>query len=126
VMIGTEYRWMTLDFLPYWEVAVRGGYQNQQTQVPDRTFNPGVPSANTHIPSIGIGLLCRERGSMLGLARCGDAGVGRMKPRALGLDFSYQIALYEDRTITGNQNPTVNGTYKTVIHAGGITLHFMY
>ena len=126
VMVGTEYRWVTLDSLPYWEVAVRGGYQNQQTQVPGRTFNPGVPSANTHIPSIGIGFLCRERGSLLGLARCGDAGVGRMKPRALGLDLSYQIAFYEDRTITGNQNPTVNGTYKTVIHAGGMTLSFSY
>jgi long-chain fatty acid transport protein len=126
VMIGTEYRWLNLDSMPSWDVALRAGYQNQQTQVPDRTFNPGVPSANTHIPSVGIGLLCRKDGSLLGVARCGDVGVGRMKPQALGLDLSYQIAFYEDRTITGNQNPTVNGTYKTAIHAGGISVHFSY
>jgi len=126
VMVGTEYRWLALESMPHWEVALRGGYQNQQTQVPDRTFNPGVPSSNVHIPSVGIGLLCRQQGSLFGLARCGDAGVGKLKPQALGLDVSYQVAFYEDRTITGNQNPTVNGTYKTLIHGGGVTLHFSY
>lgn len=65
-MVGTEYRWLRLASLPDWDVALRAGYMNQQTQVPDRTFNPGVPSANTHIPSVGIGFACHEHGYFLG------------------------------------------------------------
>jgi long-chain fatty acid transport protein len=125
VMIGTEYRWLRLARLPDWEVALRAGYANQQTQVPDFTFNPGVPSANTHIPSVGLGFLCKENGSFLGL-KCGQLGFGTLKPKAFGIDISYQAAIYEVRTITGNRNPTVNGTYDTLIQAGGVSLRFIY
>ncbi len=125
VMIGTEYRWLRLARLPDWEVALRAGYANQQAQVPDFTFNPGVPSANTHIPSVGLGFLCKENGSFLGL-KCGQLGFGTLKPKAFGIDISYQAAIYEVRTITGNRNPTVNGTYDTLIQAGGVSLRFIY
>lgn len=126
VMIGTEYRWLQVTSLPDWEVALRAGYMNQQTQVPDRTFNPGVPSANTHIPSIGLGLACHASGSFLGLFKCGDMGIGPLKPKLFAIDLSYQVALYEVRTITGNQNPTVNGRYDTQIHVGSVSLRFNY
>jgi long-chain fatty acid transport protein len=126
LMVGTEYRWMQLTRLPNWDLALRGGYMNQQTQIPDRTFNPGVPSANTHIPSVGFGLACHAEGSFMGLVKCGDLGIGPLKPKLFAIDLSYQVAFYEVRTVTGNQNPTVNGRYDTQIHVGSISLRFNY
>lgn len=123
--IGTEYRWLRPASLPDWEVALRAGYMNQQTQMPDLTFDPGIPSADAHIPSVGLGLLCKAHGSIFGL-KCGGLGLGPLKPQAIGLDLSYQAAIYEDRTIVGNRNPTVNGVYKTMIHLGGVSLRFSY
>jgi long-chain fatty acid transport protein len=126
VMIGTEYRWLRLTSMPDWDVALRAGYMNQQAQIPDRTFNPGVPSANNHIPSIGIGLACHENGSFLGLVRCGELGIGPLKPKLFAIDLAYQAGLYEVRTVAGNQNPTVNGRYDTLIHVGSLSLRFNY
>ncbi len=125
-MVGTEYRWLHMAAMPDWDVALRAGYMNQQTQIPDRTFNPGVPSANSHIPSVGIGLACHANGSFLGLLRCGELGIGPLKPKLFAIDLAYQAAIYEVRTVTGNLNPTVNGRYDTLIHAGSISFRFNY
>jgi long-chain fatty acid transport protein len=125
IMMGTEYRWLHLESLVDWEVALRAGYINQQAQMPDLTFDPGIPSADVHIPSIGLGLLCKANGSFLGV-KCGAIGVGPLKPKAIGLDLSYQAAVYENRTITGNLNPSVNGVYKSVFHLGGVSLRFIF
>jgi long-chain fatty acid transport protein len=123
-MVGTEYRWIKMESLPDWEVALRGGYTNQQTQMPDLSFNPGVPSADVHIGSVGLGLLCKPGGSLLGLIPCGDIGVGRVKAQAIGLDLSYQVSLYEARTVSGNSGVRagVNGFYQSAFHTGGISL----
>ena len=126
VMIGTEYRWLRLASMPDWDIALRAGYMNQQAQIPDRTFNPGVPSANTHIPSVGIGLACHENGRFLGLVRCGELGIGPLKPKLFAIDLAYQAGLYEVRTIAGNQNPTVNGRYDSMVHVGSLSLRFNY
>jgi long-chain fatty acid transport protein len=126
LMIGTEYRWLRPAAMRNWEIALRGGYMNQQTQIPDRTFNPGVPSANSHIPSIGLGLACHAEGSFLGLFTCGQMGLGPLKPTLFAIDLSYQVAFYEVRTVAGNQNPTVDGRYDTRIHVGSISLRFNY
>jgi len=122
VMIGTEHKWLALKSLPAWEMALRAGYTNQETQMPDFGFDPGSPSADVHIVGAGLGLVCKEQGKFLGLFACGELGVGVLKPKLIGLDFSYQAALYEERTITGNRNPTVNGLYKTTLHTGGISV----
>jgi long-chain fatty acid transport protein len=124
ILAGTEYRWLKVDSLPEWEVAVRGGYTNQQTQVPDLTFNPGIPSADLHIISTGIGLLCKGGGSFLGLTTCNNLGIGSVKAKAVGLDLSYQTSLYEPRTISGNTGVRagVNGFYRTTLHSGGFSL----
>ena len=37
-------------------------------------------------------------------------------------DLAYQAILYENRTVAGNINPTVNGTYRTTLHVGSINL----
>ena len=76
VMLGTEYKWLALESLPNWEVALRAGYTNQQNQMPDLTYDPGIPSADLHVVGGGLGLLCKEQGFFLGLMRCGDLGVG--------------------------------------------------
>jgi long-chain fatty acid transport protein len=125
-MVGTEYKWLALESMPAWEIALRAGYTNQQTQMPDQTFDPGVPSADVHIVGGGLGLLCKEEGSLFGIIRCGDLGIGALKPKSIGLDLSYQAVLYEDRTITGNRNPTVDGPYRTTLHAGGVSIKVAY
>jgi long-chain fatty acid transport protein len=126
VMLGTEYKWLAPPSLPNWELALRAGYANQESQMPDLTFDPGIPSSDLHIVGGGLGLLCKEQGFFLGLIRCGELGMGSVKPKAIGIDLSYQAALYEDRTVMGNRNPTVNGTYRTTLHNGGVSVRVMF
>jgi long-chain fatty acid transport protein len=126
VMIGSEYKWLVLESLPHWEMALRAGYTNQQNQMPDLTYDPGIPSWDLHIVGGGVGLLCKEEGSFLGLMRCGDLGLGSLKPRAIGLDLSLQAGLYEDRTVLGNRNPAVDGTYKTTLYLGSASIRMVY
>jgi len=126
VMLGTEYKWLEIESLPNWEVALRAGYTNQQTQMPDLTFDPGISSADLNIVGGGLGLLCKEQGSFLGMMRCGDLGVGFLKPKAIGVDLSLQAALYEDRTVSGNRNPTVDGTYRTTLYNGSVSIRVIY
>jgi len=123
-MVGTEYKWRALESMRQWEVAMRGGYTNQQTQMPDVTFNPGIPSADVHILSDGLGLLCREHGSFLGLTECGSLGIGSVRANGVGLDLSYQASIYEERTVTGNTGARagVNGVYKSTFHTGGVSI----
>jgi long-chain fatty acid transport protein len=125
-MVGTEYKWLALEAMSAWEIALRAGYTNQQTQMPDFGFDPGVPSADVHIVGGGLGLVCKEQGRFLGVIPCGELGAGVLKPKLIGLDLSYQAALYEDRTIVGNRNPTVNGLYKTTLHTGGVSIRVAY
>jgi long-chain fatty acid transport protein len=117
-MLGTEYRWRELPRLPMWEVALRGGYWYSQTPVPDQAFSPAVPDSDQHAVSIGLGLLCKRNGFFA--------------PGALGLDLAYQAILYETRTVQGSQNPLVlppnaiDGTYKTMLHVGAISLRMNF
>ncbi len=124
ILIGTEYRWLRIDRLSGWEIALRGGYTNQQAQVPDLNFNPGVPSADLHVISTGIGLLCKDGGSLFGLISCKSIGIGPVKAKLIGVDISYQAFLYEPRTISGNTGlrAEVNGLYNTTLHAGGFSV----
>lgn len=122
VMLGTEYRWLQMAALPEWELALRAGYTNSPSQVPDLTFDPSVPSADVHIPSVGVGLVCKEGGTLFGFP-CGALGVGPVKPKAIGLDISYQVSIYEQRSVTcGCTLPVVNGLYRTTYHSGGVSL----
>lgn len=124
VLIGTEYRWLKMNRLPGWEVAVRGGYSNLQTQVPDSTFNPAIPSADLHIISTGVGFLCKGNGSLFGLVACENLGIGSIKARTIGVDLSYQVSLYEPRTVEGNTGirAGVNGLYDNTAHTGGLSV----
>ncbi len=116
VNLGTEYKWLALESLPNWEVALRGGYTKQQSQMPDLTFDPGIPSSDLHVVGGGLGLLWKEERSFL----------GTLTPKAIGIDLSFQTALYEDRTVSGNRNPTVDGTYRTTLYVGSGSIRIVY
>ncbi len=121
VMIGTEYKWLKPDPLPDWDIALRAGYWHSQKAIPDRTFNPAIPDGDQHAVSAGVGFMCREKGRFWGLVPCGghDKALG---VKGVGIDLAYQAILYESRTIAGNVNPTVNGTYGSTLHVGSLNL----
>ena len=120
-MVGTEHRWLKPGPLPDWDVAVRAGYSFTQNPVPDLTFNPAILGLDLHVLSLGAGLDCREQGKFLGVIPC-RMGDGVLAPKSIGLDLAYQAWLFENRTVTGNQNPTVNGTYQATSHVGVVTI----
>ena len=49
-----------------------------------------------------------------------------LKKSAIGLDIAYQAFVFDDRTGVGSPNPTVNGTYHTINHAGSATFRLIY
>jgi long-chain fatty acid transport protein len=105
-------------------VAVRSGYTRTENPVPDTTFNPGTISLSSNTLSIGAGFLCKGRGRFLGLVPCG--GASSLWPKAIGLDVAFQEWFYEPRTVAGNLNPTVNGTYDAYVHLGTVSVKFMF
>lgn len=125
ILTGTEYRWMKPRLLPEWDVALRAGYSFTQNPVPDTTFNPGILGLDLHEFSVGAGLTCKDSGRFLGLISC-NAGTGRFAQKAIGLDFAYRAWLFESRTVTGNLNPTVDGTYDAIAHVGVVTLRVAF
>ena len=124
VAIGTEYKWLNPAWLPHWDVAVRSGYTRTEDPVPDTTFNPGVMSLPSSTLSMGAGLLCKGQGRFLGLAPCG--GTSAFSPKGIGLDVAFQEWFYEPRTVAGNLNPTVDGTYHAYVHVGIVSMKFMF
>ena len=124
VAIGTEYKWLNPAWLPHWDVALRSGYTRTEDPVPDTTFNPGTISLPSNTLSIGAGFLCKGQGRFLGLVPCGGASV--LLPKAIGLDVAFQEWFYEPRTVAGNSNPTVNGTYQAYVHLGAVSIKFMF
>jgi len=124
VAIGTEYKWLNPGWLPHWDVAVRSGYTRTEDPVPDRTFNPATVSLSSNTLSIGAGLLCKGPGRFLGLVPCG--GASALWPKAIGFDVAFQEWFYESRTVTGNLNPTVDGTYHAYVHLGTFSFKFIF
>ena len=93
---------------------------------PRSYLQPRSSSANSHIPSVGIGLACHANGSFLGLLRCGELGIGPLKPQLFAIDLAYQAAFYEVRTVTGTRTRASMAAYDTLIHAGSLSLRFNY
>ncbi len=124
VAVGTEYKWLNPAWLPDWNVAVRSGYTRTEDPVPDMTFNPAIVSLSSNTLSLGAGFLCKGQGRFLGLVPCG--GTSALWPKGIGLDVAFQEWFYEPRTVTGNLNPTVNGTYHAYIHLGTVSVKFLF
>ena len=118
---GTEYKWLRpADHLD-WEYAVRVGFGYSPTPIPDANFNPAFPDSNSYNIAAGMGFFCQGNGRFLWLVQCGDAGAGDLWRKGMALDLAYLVNLNEPRTVTGNPNPTVDGTYKKTMHIGSIT-----
>jgi long-chain fatty acid transport protein len=124
VAIGTEYKWLNPGWLPHWDVAIRSGYTRTEDPVPDTTFNPGVTSLSSNTLSFGAGFLCKGQGRFLGMVPCG--GASALWPKAIGLDVAFQEWFYEPRTVSGNLNPTVDGTYHAYVHLGTVSVKFVF
>jgi long-chain fatty acid transport protein len=126
VMFGSEYRWLAPSGLPGWEIAARGGYIHSATPVPSKTFGAAISDSDYNVFSIGLGLLCRPPGTFAGVLPCGREEGPRWLPRALGLDLAYQEVVYDARQITNDNDPRVNGRWKTSTHVGSISFRFNF
>ncbi len=124
IAVGTEYKWVSPGWLPHWEVAARSGYTYTEDPVPDRTFNPATISLTAHTLSLGAGFLCKGAGRFLGVIPC--SGESALWPKGIGLDLAYQEWFYESRTVAGNQNPTVDGTYHAFVHLGTFSFRYLF
>jgi long-chain fatty acid transport protein len=107
-------------------VAARAEHTRIDTSIPDATFNAESISLSADTISIGTGFPCRDSRKFLGLIACGGTEGSRFWPKALGLDAAYQEWIYEPRTITGNVNPTVNGTYHAFVHLGTFSFRYQF
>jgi long-chain fatty acid transport protein len=124
VAVGTEYKWLNPSWLPHWDVAARAGYTRTEDPVPDLTFSPAIISLSSNALSLGTGFLCKQGGRFLGAIPCG--GESALWPKAMGFDIAYQEWFYDSRTISGNVNPTVNGTYHAFVHLGIFSFKFLF
>ena len=124
VAVGTEYRWLNPSWLSHWDVAARAGYTRTENPVPDLTFSPATISLSSNTLSVGAGLLCKQGGQFLGAIPCG--GESAFWPKAIGFDVAYQEWFYNSRTIVGNLNSAVNGTYHAFVHLGTFSFKFLF
>ena len=124
IALGTEHTWMNPQWLPHWDFSLRAGYTYTGDPVPDRTFNPGTISLPAHTLSLGVGFLCKGAGRFLGCIPC--SGKSALWPKGIGLDLAYQEWFYESRTVVGNLNPTVDGTYHAFVHLGTFSLRYLF
>ena len=127
---GTEFKWLSPDWLPALDVALRGGYGRSATPIPSATYTPVISDANWNTLALGLGATCQPGGRFLGIIRCG--GEGSFTPKTLGVDLAFQTNWFEPRTIGDsidlcmNGTQCINGTYKTMIYVGSISFRMSY
>lgn len=124
VAVGTEYKWLDPSWLQHWDIAVRSGYTRTENPVPTATFNPATISLSAHTLSVGIGFLCKGPGKFLGLIPCGSESA--LWPKAIGFDAAYQEWFYDSFSVSGNVNPTVDGSYDASIHLGTFSFKYLF
>jgi long-chain fatty acid transport protein len=86
------------------EFVFRAGYAFIQSPIPDDTFSPLLPDADRHVLSLGLGY---ER-------------------KGHSLDLAYAFTLFDDRDISGNDNPAYDGTYEITSALAGISYSFSF
>ncbi len=126
VNVGTEYKWLGLGENRAWDLALRTGYIRSQTPVSDQNFDPAFADNDVNVASVGVGFLCQAGGKFFGLISCADGEKGLLSTTSMGIDLSYQALVFDDRTVTGSPNPSVNGTYRTLTQAGSITFRVQF
>ncbi len=126
ISLGTEYKWLGLSESRAWDLALRTGYSRSHTPVTDLNFDPAFADNDVHMASVGLGVLCHGGGKFFGLMDCTSSGNAPFSRRGVGIDVAYQAFLFDTRLVTGNPNPTVNGTYRTTNHAGAVTFRALF
>lgn len=94
IRLGGEYR--------YEQFAFRAGYVYDKTPQPDKSVEPMLPDANRNEFTLGVGYKLTD---------------------ALNVDFTYQLIIAADRTVTAPTNP-LPGTYKSTAHLFGFNVGF--
>jgi long-chain fatty acid transport protein len=89
-------------FADHW--VLRGGYQYFESPVPDATFSPTIPDANQNVITLGIG----------------------WKGKHTSLEFAYGLDFYNDRIITSNPNPALNGKYTFNVHLFSLAYRYTF
>jgi len=89
-------------FADHW--VLRGGYQFFESPVPDSTFSPTIPDANQNVITVGIG----------------------WNGKHSTLEASYGLDFYNDRHITNDQQPALNGTYTFNVHLISLTYSYSF
>ena len=97
VGIGGDWR-----FAPNW--VLRAGYQFYESPVPDSTFSPTIPDADQNVITVGLGY--------------------RYKRHAF--EIAYGADFYDEREITDNQNPALNGDYEMTVHLFSLAYSFRF
>lgn len=84
--------------------VLRAGYQFFESPVPDSTFSPTIPDANQNVITIGIG----------------------WKGKHSSLEAAYGLDFYNDRIITNDQNPALNGKYTFNVHLFSLAYRYSF
>jgi long-chain fatty acid transport protein len=71
-------------------------------------------------------VVCKEEALFLGVWPCGRHAGRGLWPKAVGLDVTFQTLFSEQRTVRGNLNPTVDGTYKSTYYVGVVNLRMHF
>jgi long-chain fatty acid transport protein len=98
----------TLGFGGDWKFAdhwvARGGYQYFESPVPNSTFSPLIPDANQNVLTMGLGWHAQH----------------------VSLEFAYGLDFYNDRNITRDENPAVNGKYTFNVHLFSLAFRYAF
>ena len=95
--IGGDWR-----FADHW--VARAGYQFFESPVPDSTFSPTIPDANQNVITIGLG----------------------WKGEHSSLELAYGLDFYNNRIITNDQNPALNGKYTFNVHLFSLAYRYSF
>jgi long-chain fatty acid transport protein len=89
-------------FADHW--VVRGGYQYFESPVPNSTFSPLIPDADQNVITMGLGWHAQH----------------------VSLEFAYGLDFYNDRNITSDVNPAVNGKYTFNVHLFSLAFRYAF
>ncbi len=89
-------------FAKHW--VLRGGYQFFESPVPNSTFSPLIPDADQNVLTMGLG----------------------WSGQHVSLEFAYGLDFYNDRNITGNVNPALDGKYTFNVHLFSLAFRYAF
>ncbi len=89
-------------FAEHW--VARAGYQFFESPVPSSTFSPTIPDANQNVITMGLGWQAKN----------------------VSLEFAYGLDFYNDRNITSDVNPSLDGKYTFNVHLFSLAFRYAF